>query len=222
MKKAVFLLLVLCTVAMLQAQNVLPGYSGYWDNPKKITILDLIEFYPDKLPYLRNEIFARYGRPFTTKVYQDYFRAKRWYQEKGNFSESWLSQTDSANAEFISSVEQTIQSIDATAAQVLKNIEYSDGRAVLTFTSRQQLIWSDRDVDFGAYGLSGSNKTNLPWFAMGNWILVYQYNSYFDTYHVVAYKLDHASRKILASESGNVESAILEKLLKAQGRPIEK
>ena len=220
MKKTVFLLIALGAVVMLQAQNVLPGYSGYWENPRKINILDLIEFYPDQLPYLRNEIFARYGRPFTTKAYQDYFRARRWYQEKSNFSESWLSQIDRDNVNFIAAVEQTMQTIEAVAALVLKNIEYTDGRAILTFTSRQQVVWTDRRVDFGAYGLSGDSKKNLPWFAMGNWILIYQYNYFFDTYHVAAYRLDHSTKRILESVNGNVSEEILEKLLKAQGRQI--
>ena len=122
---------------------------------------------------MRNEIYARYGRPFVNKIYQDYFREKSWYQEKSNFSESWLSQTDRDNAELILSLEQSVRSIDETTALVLKNIEYTDGRAVLTFTSRTELIWVDRRVDFGAYGMSGHyehSMPRLPW-ATGFWFM---------------------------------------------------
>jgi hypothetical protein len=207
------------------AGEALPGYRGYWEKTGNINIIDLIEFYPDQLPYLRNEIFARYGRPFVNKTYQDYFRAKSWYQERSDFSESWLSQTERDNAEFIASVEQgAAKSLDDVTAQVLRNIEYTGdsaafgGGAVLTFTSRHDLVWSGREVDFGPYGVSGYDKETMAWAVMGDWVLVYRDNG---DYEVIAYKLDHAAKKIIGTAvMGRVNREIMDKLLIAQGRPL--
>ena len=221
-KKVIVLLLVLCNAGMLCAQNVLPGYRGYWERPRRINIFDLIEFYPEQLPYLRNEIYARYGRPFVNRTYQDYFRAKSWYREQSNFDEAWLSQTDRDNAEFIAAVERVTRSIDETTSLLLKNIEYTDGRAVLTVTSRRELVWTDRRVDFGAYGLNGYGTDTMPWFAMGDWILIYRYSGYMGEYDVVAYRVNHSSKRILESATGAVSREILERLLRAQDRLIER
>ena len=220
MKKTVIvLMLVLCGASVLCAQSVLSGYRGYWERSRQINIIDLIEFYPDHLPFLRNEIYARYGRPFVNQTYRDYFRAKSWYQEKSNFSESWLTQNDKVNAEFISSIERSVKNDEEVTAQVLRNIEYTGGRAVMTFTSRNELRWSDSQVDFGPYGLSGDYMQSLNWFVMGDWVLVFGYFGYRGSYDVVAYKLDHAARRITDSVSrSDVDWEMLGRLLKAQGR----
>jgi hypothetical protein len=205
--------------------NVLPGYSGYWTHDRLINIIELIEFYPDQLPYLRNEIYACYGRPFVNQTYKEYFKAKSWYHEKSGFLESWLSKTDRDNADFIASVErEALTSIDEITGQVLKNIEYTDGSIALTFTSRYELILSDMEVDFGPYGLSGNGGQTISWAVIGAWILVYKAAFWGDgDYDVTAYKLDHASKKIIGSAgTGTVNKRAMEDLLRAQGRPIEK
>jgi len=220
-KKIIVLLFVLCGAGTLFAQNVLPGYRGYWENPKLINIIDLIEFYPDQLPYLRNEIYARYGRPFTTRIYQDYFRAKSWYRERSDFSESWLSQTDRANAEFIASVEQVTRSYVETENLLIRNIEYTGGGAVLTITSRRELVWTDQRVSFGAYGLNGYGRNTESYFTMGDWILIYSENWYWGGYDMIAYKLDHSSRRILDYVADNLVSLDgLDRLLRSQGRTL--
>jgi hypothetical protein len=221
------LILVLCGFNVLGAQNVLPGYGGFWDlNVFRFDILKLVEFYPDKLPFVRNEIYAQYGRPFVNQIYRDYFRAQKWYQEKNNFSESWLTQREQTNAAFILSLEQSVKSIDEIIPIVLRNIEYTDGTAILTFTSRQQLVWSDGRVDFsvygsdyGAYGSNWSSKKTLPWAVMGDWILVYS-DSRTDFLKVVAYRVNHTTRRILDHVDGLVNWEDLVKLLRSQNRLI--
>ena len=220
-KKVIFLMLVLCGFNLLSAQSVLPGYRGYWERSRQVTILDLIDFYPEQLPFLRNEIYARYGRPFVNQIYRDYFRAQSWYQERSNFQDSWLSAADRANADFILSVEQSIQTVDEVTAQVLRNIEYTGGRAVLTFTSRFDLVWTDRDVDFGAYGLNGYNARTIQWAVMGDWILIYRLEEYQGIFNVIAYKVDHASKRIIGTPvTGNIERNVLQRLVWPQGRTL--
>jgi hypothetical protein len=56
-----------------------------------ISVLDILEYYPDRLPYLRNEVYARYGRPFVTREYQDYFNRQRWYTVRSDYTDAWAS-----------------------------------------------------------------------------------------------------------------------------------
>jgi hypothetical protein len=55
---------------------------------------------------MRNEIFARHGRPFKTYELYHYFMATGWYQPDKNYSESRLSQVESENAERIRQEEE--------------------------------------------------------------------------------------------------------------------
>ena len=206
------------SVPLNLGQPALSEYSGFWENSRRIDIFDLMEYYPERLPFLRNEIFARYGRPFANQIYRDHFNAQSWYQEKSDFSESWLSQIDNENAAFIASVEQSIRNNDEITAQVLSNIEYSGEGVVITFTSRNELMWSDNDVDFGPYGVSGGGY--LTWAIMGDWIIA------FDTYSdaVSAVKLDHGARKITSAEysKNNKHLDAFRSLLRAQGKSLPK
>lgn len=193
-------------------KGTLPDYSGFWGNEKEVNVLDLAEFYPERLPYIRNEIYARYGRPFTTPAYKEYFLGKSWYRVREDYSDAWLSKTDVKNAEFIRSIEQPALNFEDTIAAVLKNIEYKNDDAVLTFTSRKNVIWTDPDIDFGAYGLNGYNAQNMDWLVMGDWIIVYKEYSY----GITAYKLDHKSKTILDSVSAALGADALERIIRLQ------
>jgi hypothetical protein len=54
-----------------------------------------------ELDIMRNEIYARHGRPFAEKKYQDYFMSQPWYQVNPNYSDSLLSFIEKRNARFI-------------------------------------------------------------------------------------------------------------------------
>lgn len=47
---------------------------------------------------MRNEIFARYGRAFSSKQWQQVFGATDWYTVRDDFSDSWLTDTANQNA----------------------------------------------------------------------------------------------------------------------------
>jgi hypothetical protein len=216
-KLLLFLFLIVSITVAARCQEILQSYEGFWENKKEVTVLDLIAFFPDELPYLRNEIYARYGRAFATSLYQEYFRGKSWYEIKQNYNDAWLSESDIKNAEFIRSIEQSPLNFKDTLSVLLKNIEYKNDDAVLTFTSKNNVIWTDPNIDFGAYGLNGYNAQDMQWLIMGDWILVHRGRpNYFDVFDVVAYKLDHASRRILDVVSGEIEIAVLERLIELQ------
>jgi len=50
------------------------------------------------LTLIRNEIYARHGRPFQNQRIRAYFNNQSWYQPNRNFSESWLSAIEKQNA----------------------------------------------------------------------------------------------------------------------------
>lgn len=55
---------------------------------------------------LRNEIYARYGRVFTTPEMRKIFEATSWYRPKSDFKESALNDIEKKNVEFISEFEK--------------------------------------------------------------------------------------------------------------------
>lgn len=56
-----------------------------------------------QLTLARNEIYARHGRPFSNANIRAHFNNTGWYSRNSGFGESWLSQTEKQNAEFIRS-----------------------------------------------------------------------------------------------------------------------
>jgi hypothetical protein len=64
---------------------------------------------PTELQITRNEIFAHYGRPFTTEWLKKYFNEKPWYKENPNYSDQLLTENDKKNMEIILKVEKEKQ-----------------------------------------------------------------------------------------------------------------
>ncbi len=86
----VLLLLALSVPAVpALAQEVLPGYTGIYNNPD-VDIFDFLTVPQERIGQQRNEIYARYGRPFVTETYRAFFSTKPWYREKPAFTEAWL------------------------------------------------------------------------------------------------------------------------------------
>jgi hypothetical protein len=197
---------------VLTAQNVLPGYSGFWNRDTRITVLDVLEYYPDRLPYLRNEIYARYGRSFVTKAYQDYFNRQSWYRIRNDYTDDWLSEADKYNAELLRDVEQAPSAAD-TMALLERNVQYRSARTVLTFGSFQ-VREADNDAYFEIYG---GYESPQPYVIAGDWVLLYDDPSS-SLYHVSAYRLDHRRREITAWPSGRVRvpAAVSTPLVQAQ------
>jgi hypothetical protein len=57
------------------------------------------------LRVLRNEVYARHGRRFTTPWLRDYFRQSAWYEPRADFTIAELSQNEKDNIKLIQSVE---------------------------------------------------------------------------------------------------------------------
>jgi hypothetical protein len=222
MKKLVLFIAMAVPLHFLAAQDVLPGYSGFWDRDKRISVLDILEQYPDRLPYLRNEVYARYGRHFVTPVYQDYFNQQSWYRIRDDYSDDWLSEADRYNAELIRSIEQAPSAADSLS-RVQRNVEYTStsSQRRLIFGS-SEVMEADKDDSFEIYGsrVYGSGLVK-PYVIIGDWVLLYDYSSSplsAKTTAITAYRLNHGARTVTASASGQVTKAVLDPLIRAQDR----
>jgi hypothetical protein len=60
------------------------------------------------LRLLRNEVYARHGRPFQTPWLADYFRSEPWYAPRKDFSDAELSATERANIALITKREEEL------------------------------------------------------------------------------------------------------------------
>jgi hypothetical protein len=176
----------------------------------RISVLDIFEYYPDRLPYLRNEIYARYGRPFVNKVYQDYFNRQRWYRLRGDYTDAWLSDADKYNAELIRAIEQAPAGTEAILA---RNIEYSSRKYTVSFGQSEVLVAEDDD-SYSSYGL---NEFEMDSYVMvGDWAILYDTRA---GSSVLAFRLDHRTRSITASDRGSLDEDVLNSLIRAQHKP---
>jgi hypothetical protein len=145
--------LILLTLSLgLSAQSVLPGYSGFWQGNREVSLRELVGYSTSELGFLRNEIFAKYGRTFRTAKYQQHFDQQSWYVRKPEFQDSWLNPTDYLNINIILSVERPAVAPADVVAKLLDEVEYSIPSGPYTndtilFLSRnratyQETIWN--------------------------------------------------------------------------------
>lgn len=72
---ALLLAFLVFGVASAFSQGILPGYSGVFSQTG-MDILDFATLPRARIGELRNELYARYGRPFVSQLYRDFFSAK--------------------------------------------------------------------------------------------------------------------------------------------------
>lgn len=82
------------------------------EEPKKLEKLlalkDLDGLSGRDLKLLRNTIFARYGRPFTTDLVKGHFKTVTWYQPDEKYTDAKLTGVDKKNVKLIRSLEQKL------------------------------------------------------------------------------------------------------------------
>jgi hypothetical protein len=216
MKKIFLFITFLIPLHVLTAQSVLPGYNGFWNRNRKITVLDILDSYPDRLPYLRNEIYARYGRAFVTKAYQNYFDLQSWYRVRGNYTDNWLSETDRYNAELIRAIEEAPSATD-TFAILRRNSEYQSSDRLFIFTS-SEVLEEDKDSS----DIYGRNVYPPRFYiAVGDWVVIHEVDSGASasgTYRVKACRLNHDRKTVTTTAEGYVSGAVFLPLIQAQSR----
>lgn len=120
----------------------LPGYTGPFANNAHLTPAQVAAWPAERLPYLRNEIYARYGRPFKNAKLRAHFMSQPWYREVPTYADHQLTPADQANAKLIRSFEGDSPSR-----------KYQVGR--LYFADATSLVISD-DPSF--YGFVGKER----------------------------------------------------------------
>lgn len=83
----------------------LPGYDGVFANQARLTPAQVAAWPVERLPYLRNEIYARYGRVFKNAKLRAHFMAQSWYREVPTYSDSQISAIDRENLKVIQAFE---------------------------------------------------------------------------------------------------------------------
>ena len=91
----------------------------------------------NELRLLRNEIFARHGREFSSKDLQDYFSKKKWYKVNPDYSDGDLSGADKKNIQTILKFEKEIKEARQDYASNFGQLLWSDeGKANINFRKK--------------------------------------------------------------------------------------
>jgi len=72
---------------------------------QRLKSTDLDSIFDDRLPFIRNEIYARHGYKFSKPLYQKYFEDQEWYNPAENNKTIELNETEKFNAAFIKETE---------------------------------------------------------------------------------------------------------------------
>lgn len=111
------------------------GYFFYDSDCRYLEEADLYGLTAEECKLARNEIYARYGRKFTTKSIQEHFDSCYWYYpvyEASEFNEAWLNEYEKANIDMIKAYE------DSNAPETSRYFEPSVIRRV-SFTTWSEL-----------------------------------------------------------------------------------
>jgi len=90
------------------------NYIAAWTSRRPVYDNDLRGYGNWMLTLMRNEIYARHGRPFDNPNIRSYFLNQNWYRPNGAFRESWLSGLESQNAAKIRNYQERVYGTPAT------------------------------------------------------------------------------------------------------------
>lgn len=106
MKRRIVIFAFALLLALGCVQAALAGYILEDSDSRYLSMDELRAYDLDTLGYIRNEILARYGYPFKTEKYREYFQSQSWYVRDENFDYNWLSSLEMENVERIKEVEE--------------------------------------------------------------------------------------------------------------------
>lgn len=135
-----------------------PGDMELFEN-KLITEAMLRGLSLHELRLLRNEIYARHGRPFKTLWLQQYFGSQMWYDPNDNFKDEEVSGTDKTNVETIVAYENKLHnqlSTKPVTRALLQGLFIEDVRKM-------------RDEIYARRGKTFSNKWTQKYFESLDW-----------------------------------------------------
>ncbi len=184
---------IFLAVTLFPSGKVLPGYTGILDPHRKLTLKEVLLLDRKRLGFYRNEIFARYGRPFKTKKYRDYFLSTNWYKVNPDYQQSMLDDVDTYNVNLFLSVERPALTAQEMKRKILARTEFYYGDDTFAFSDNKTLLWFKQDDEAGFYGESTS--VTMGWAVAGNWVLAGAKNSPDES--KVALRLDLSTGHVL-------------------------
>lgn len=120
---------------------------------------------PSGFRVLRNEIFARYGRPFQSEDLQAHFGAQFWYSVNDDYTDDLLTPVDQQNIALIKSFEG-----DAAKAAAMQRGQYTQN------DDQMLMIYSDAAAE--VVDMTGDiynwDRQSRHWQALGEWIVTWE------------------------------------------------
>lgn len=226
MKKSVCVLLAVLAISSLSAQDYyLQDYSGFWHVKEGLFLPDLFAIEDDELPYLRNEIFARYGRPFTTDKYRNYFIAQSWYREVPDYQDSWIPAIERENSTLMMNLEKSATTREAFVQAILRNISYDnpESGAVLMIGGRDSAAYFPEGMPYayGGYAEYYIQERMMSSVVWGDWLILYAEVLGAKTgkkYTVICLRLNHDTAHIVEEQRVEVSAATFDEFLKRRSR----
>lgn len=173
---------LILAAAPATAQGVLPRYNGIYLDPD-LDIFSFIGTDAVELGFLRNEIYARYGRPFKTPAYRDYFLAQAWYREIPGYTDAWLSARDLELAQELLRLEKPAAPEPLYRSLLLRQGEFymDDGMRIVLLNGREGMMVVDYGSSpyggsyggyyGGSYGSGGESGETITWTVAGDWLI---------------------------------------------------
>jgi hypothetical protein len=203
-------------------QRILPNYRGFWNEKDRygnerhyslMKMTDFLDYYPDRLDILRNEVYARYGRPFVNQKYREYFSTQGWYREIQDFSDNWLSRQDRYNVELILTIERGVPCYDAIIEARDNGIIYTGNHNIHfpLFTANSAAVGTTNHFS-GEYYISFDDYN---WIVMGNWVIVYKQMSD-GSYQAQNFLIDPQTKKQIDYQYSQIERNVFERFLSKQ------
>ena len=90
------------------------GYIATWTSSRRVTDNDLRGYGNWQLTLMRNEMYARKGRPFNNNNIRSYFSRQPWYSPDGTFTEGRLTGLENDNAAYIRNYQVRVYGAPAT------------------------------------------------------------------------------------------------------------
>ena len=176
--------------AEMSCTDKLASYSGRFSKGDRLTAKEALATPPDEVRFVRNEIFARYGRGFYSEALQAHFEKESWYCVDPGFEDARLTQTDRANVALLKSFE-------------------GDNSAKLQAHGRLQTVvdeWNialqtdDRCEVVDLSDMYNAESASRYWDSRGEWIVTWDGQEKFELGKVqdpAAFKLDVTTGDIL-------------------------
>jgi hypothetical protein len=134
------------------------AYRGRFAADPRLSPVDVAALPPASHRVVRNEIFARYGRAFTSADLRAHFQGQPWYREDPSYSDARLSANDRANAALI-------QSFEAPGVDPVPRGDFSGPRHLSFVDARTVLIGIGGDYDFVT--------AERRWATFGRWLVTW-------------------------------------------------